>query len=137
MHRVGKHPLVFGLALTLLIAAGLGSSAALAEEDLPMVPSPYVSDFTGPAVMHCYCILATSGCKSNFFWKAAGSPVHNWWQDVHLIKDKETDLVSACFRKRDVEGLGNELCCPVNEENGKPDEAMMKKFYGVSEVKPK
>lgn len=125
-------------ALAPLVAALWCGSAVLAQETRPAVESPYVPNFTGVALVHCYCIAATSGCSSNFFWRTAGSPVHDWWQEGHFIEGKETtDLAPACFRKRDVEKLGNGLCCSVDEKDGKPDEAMLRKFFGVAEVKQK
>jgi hypothetical protein len=125
------------LPLATLILALLFGSAVLGEEGRSAEKSPYLPEFTGVALIHCYCTLGTSGCGSDFFWRLAGSPVHDWWQEIHLVDGKEVDLASACFRKRDAEKLGGGLCCSVNEKDGKPDDVMLRKFFGVSEVKQK
>lgn len=130
-----KSSLVCGLLVSAAVVSG--APPGLAEDQRPMIESPHVAGFTGAALIHCHCVAATSGCKSAFFWRLAGSPTHDWWQEVHLVEGKEVDLTAACYRKRDVEKLGHGLCCPVDEKDGKPDEEMLKKFFGVSDVKPK
>lgn len=113
------------------------TSAVGGEELRPMIASPHVADFSGEGRIHCYCIAGTSGCSREFFWRVAGLPTNDWWQDVNLVSGKAADLTAACFRKREVKGLGNGLCCSVDEKDGKPDDEMMRKFFGVSEVRKK
>jgi hypothetical protein len=65
----------------------------------------------------CECLTAFSGCESKLLASAAGYPLYSWYQTNYLKKGVQIDLNAACYRKRDVEGMGDGLCCtfPNNE----------------------
>ena len=97
--------------------------ASLAHANSVVIPD------AGKHSLKCDCILATTGCASNLFFKLAGSQIHTWQQDFHTpkvnYKVDEGILAKACYRKRNVDKQGDGLCCePLN------DNAISKYFRG-------
>ena len=73
--------------------------------------------------LDCQCILATSGCNFALFDEAAGKPRHTWYQDFTPPGGQSTlhDRALACWRKRDVQGSGDGLCCQLNNNESDAD----------------
>ena len=69
--------------------------------------------------LHCQCVLATTSCNFKVFDEAAGKPRHEWYRDFTTNESKTYDnefLAKACWRKRDVDGQGDGLCCARNKD---------------------
>jgi hypothetical protein len=94
----------------------LARSAGAGEYSTSFTP-----DHTGTWNIECMCISPDGGvdvCSRLKTWDdAAGQPRHTWPQTVSRLgqANKEIDLSSACYRKRDVDGMGEGLCCSTTE----------------------
>lgn len=81
----------------------------------------FAPDHHGTWNIECMCIAPDGGvdvCTRLKRWDdAAGQPRHIWRQTVTGPgqTDKEIDLSSACYRKRDKDGMGGGLCCEATE----------------------
>lgn len=67
----------------------------------------------------CECLAAFSLCELEVFASAAGKPKHSWTQTNYLKKGVKADLNAACYRKRDVAGQGDGLCCSFTGNQAK------------------
>lgn len=64
--------------------------------------------------LKCQCVLATSLCNFARYDEAAGKPRQRWVQDVFDPPGRRlstSELAANCWRKRDVKGGGEGLCC--------------------------
>jgi len=73
--------------------------------------------FTAPAdakiLVQCECVAATTGCQSKVFDSLSGKQRVAWTQEAQAKKGVVYNLNQLCYRKRDVKGAGDELCCEV------------------------
>ncbi len=67
---------------------------------------------TETKLLACKCVSVESGC-TKISDLSSGAVRIKWQQKIHLQAGKEVDLSEACWRKRDVDGMGNGLCCSV------------------------
>jgi hypothetical protein len=74
----------------------------------------------------CACIAATSGCASRFFHAASGSQRREWVSTANARRGRKLDLTMYCYRKRDVAGEGDGLCCLGSNES-----ESLKMFHGA------
>lgn len=125
--------LVLATSCALLVLAGSRLPLAAADKIQPLA-NPYTPAFSGKARVHCYCVLLSGGCGYDFF--TAGVQTHNWWQQNSFTKSMAVDLAEACHRKRDVQGEGEGLCCPVDKKDSKPDTSMLHRFFAATEAVP-
>ncbi|WP_143079536.1 hypothetical protein [Nitrosospira sp. Nsp14] len=65
--------------------------------------------------VRCECLLSLPLCELEVFASAAGKPLQTWYQDVTLTAGKITDLNAACYKNRDVDGMGDGLCCVTSD----------------------
>jgi hypothetical protein len=87
----------------------------------------------GDAKLHCACVTTRSGCDTKLSQPLAAESVHQWWQTLQVEAGESIDVAAACWRKRDVPGHGDALCCsPVLNQNGDPMPAELRKLYGAS-----
>jgi hypothetical protein len=107
------------LGLIALWIAVLPLSVAVGDSNLVKVNA------TGKARIACVCIVSTSGCALKRFDEIAGKPRKTWIQEAHVIQGHEYDASLLCYRKRDVQGHGEGLCCEVNR-----DERDLRFFFG-------
>jgi hypothetical protein len=119
---------LYKLSTKILVIATVGflAQAATAGE----WQSSFTPDHQGTWNIECMCIIPDGGvevCSRLKTWDlAAGQPRHTWPQTVTGPgqTNKEIDLSSACYRKRDVDGMGGGLCC------SKTDSEASKYFVG-------
>ncbi len=83
-------------------------------------------DVNGKRNIECLCVAATSGCQLKVFDALAGSQRHTWVYEISTRKGATVDLTEICYRKRDVEKLGDGLCCEASD----PGESMKRFFSG-------
>lgn len=83
-------------------------------------------DADGRRNITCTCIAATSGCISRFFDAASGSQRREWVSTANARKGAKLDLTMYCYRKRDVAGEGDGLCC-----QGSNEPESLKMFHGA------
>ena len=87
----------------------------------------------GDAKLHCACVTTRSGCDTKLSQPLAAESVHQWRQTLQVEAGESVDVAAACWRKRDVPGHGDALCCsPVLNQNGDPVPAELRKLYGAS-----
>ena len=87
----------------------------------------------GEARLHCACVTTRSGCDTKLSQPLAVESVHQWRQTLQVEAGENVDVSAACWRKRDVPGHGDALCCsPVLNQNGDPVPAELRKLYGAS-----
>jgi len=89
------------LAIVLAMLAG----SALAD------PNPTTFHRSGTATFKCACILATTGCSSRIADALAGSQRHTWSYDGSVNQDVTLDISELCWRKRNVDDMGEGVCC--------------------------
>lgn len=73
-------------------------------------------DADGIRNVNCACIVATSGCRSRILDAVSGSQRHEWVSSAYARKGASLDLTLYCYRKRDVAGGGEGLCCQGGNE---------------------
>ncbi|HQU81110.1 MAG TPA: hypothetical protein PLU47_16780 [Azonexus sp.] len=78
----------------------------------------YVAKQDGPINVHCRCAVANPGCQSKVFDAIAGQERFEWTSPASTKKGTKYNLDHFCYRKRDVSGAGDGLCCeiPGNEK---------------------
>jgi hypothetical protein len=113
MRRLSRFTLLCTLTAPLLFGIASGDSNIVK------------ASATGKALITCTCVLGTSGCAVKRFDELAGQPRKTWTQDAHVIQGKEYDASLLCFRKRDVTGLGDGVCCEINK-----DERDLRFYFG-------
>lgn len=79
----------------------------------------YVSPTDVDLQIGCTCVVGFSGCQSKVFDAVMGSQRLTWTQTVHVLASKPANLDAACFRKRDVQGMGDGNCCTVPGDDDK------------------
>jgi hypothetical protein len=90
---------------------------------------------SGTYNVKCACVEGKTGCSKKFLWKASGEGLQTWYQDAELMASRAEDISAACYRKRDVDGLGDGLCCTVSTKpGGTPDPAELHAFFGALSV---
>lgn len=94
---------------------------ALLIVSVPLLPiSVFAAEMTfdtdGSRNVSCACIVATSGCTSRFLDAVSGSQRHEWVSTAYARKGGRLDLTLYCYRKRDVVGEGQGLCCQASNE---------------------
>lgn len=81
--------------------------------------------FTSAAAwsLDCQCVAVQGLCSFKLFDDAAGQPRITWTQEFFPPGGQSTahDRALACWRKRDVDGLGNGLCCSLNNDESDAD----------------
>jgi hypothetical protein len=87
----------------------------------------------GKANVQCQCVLATTGCQSKLFSSLAGKEIHSWHQEINVKKNMRLNLNEVCYRKRNVDKLGDGLCCTTQDETKNID----KLFRGTVFAYPK
>lgn len=106
----------------------LGYSASIASAD----PNEVTFDRDGTALVSCACILATSACVSKLGDALAGKERHTWSQTGFAKQGVTIDLSAFCMSKRDVDNLGEGLCCTNTN-----DERDVRFFWGeLVEIQP-
>lgn len=81
----------------------------------PADPNEVTFDRSGELYVGCACVAATSGCKSRLLAALADQKVT--WTQVGSAREGATiDLTEWCFRRRDVAGHGEGLCCSAGDE---------------------
>lgn len=85
---------------------------------LPMcvVATEVTFDTDGSRNVSCACIASTSGCTSAVLRAVSGSHRHEWVSTANARKGAKLDLTLYCYRKRDVVGEGQGLCCKAWNE---------------------
>ena len=73
----------------------------------------YIATTDGKVTISCLCIAATSLCQSKLFDSLAGKERFDWAQEGFTKKGQRYNLNEACYRKRNVDGRGEGLCCEV------------------------
>lgn len=93
-------------------------AAALVALPLATAEDKYVATKDGPISVQCRCVVANPGCQSKLFDAITGQERFEWTSPASTKKGKEYNLDQFCYRKRDVSGQGDGLCCevPGNEE---------------------
>lgn len=119
-------------AVLLLLLGATGTSPA---DDEKKVIKSWNFRSSGKAKVHCGCVAAVSGCSSQLMWSLQGSAKHSWWQDIHAQEDQSVDLSEACFRKRDVNKMGDGLCCQPDDRAGNHDREQVAKWFGAWEIR--
>jgi hypothetical protein len=110
---------------------------AQAETPKPKIIATHTFTKDGTAAVQCVCVVASSGCKSALYDALNESQRHTWGIDVFGKFGEVTDVRLSCYRKRDVDKLGNGLCCSVSEESGKPGMKELVSFFGALSVHEK
>lgn len=114
------------------------ASAKPAEKPAEKSDKPalvYKVTFTreGDAKVHCACVTTRGGCDVKLKLPLAEDGVHQWWQTVQADAGKPVDISAACWRKRDVPGHGDALCCsPDLNPDGLPVPAHLKSLYAAT-----
>jgi hypothetical protein len=84
------------------------------------------ADKTGSIQITCACVVATSACASRILNAISGqSGIHSWTQPESLVQGHSFDLSLLCWRKRDVDDKGANLCC---RHSGQEDDVRF--FWG-------
>lgn len=107
------YKLCSSVVILLCFGSYLGHSSTAAAD-----PNEVTFDRDGTALVSCACILATSACVSKLGDALAGKERHTWSQTGFAKQGVTIDLSAFCMSKRDVEKLGEGLCCyNTNDEH--------------------
>ena len=102
-------------SIALCVLASLGSFASQC-----VIANPaYVSPTDAALTVGCTCVVGFSGCQSKLFDAVMGSQRMTWTQTVYVTAGTPADLDAACYRKRDVDGMGAGQCCTVPGDEAK------------------
>ncbi|SCY54353.1 hypothetical protein SAMN05216308_11648 [Nitrosospira sp. Nsp13] len=63
----------------------------------------------------CECLISDTACEFEVFANMHGKPLQTWYQEGTLTAGVSADLNAACYRKRDVSGMGEGLCCTTSD----------------------
>jgi hypothetical protein len=92
--------------IALLLCAGVLSTSSMADDK-------YKAATDGKVTIACTCVAGGTACQSKLFDSLSGSERFQWNQTGYTKKGAVYNLDEACYRKRDVKGAGDSLCCEV------------------------
>ena len=91
---------------TMLVAASLVVSA----------DTGYMPTIDGDVSLNCACVVGYAGCEKKFWDTIQGSERHSWSYSIHVQAGHTYNLDELCYRKRDVDKMGDGLCCTTSDE---------------------
>jgi hypothetical protein len=130
-----RPPRLLGAAL---VVVSLGLGLPLRGDPPPAAPRVIHSYkfASSDARVRCACLTVRGGCDGKLQLPFAPDTVHQWWQAVQTEKGKAFDIATACWRKRDVPGYGDALCCsPGIKPGGEPIPGELRHLYGATETR--
>lgn len=95
----------------------LAGLLTVAIPTLVLGDSAYVSPTDQDIGIDCVCLVGRSGCQSNILASQGGKDVKTWVTPAHLLAGHTYDLNQTCYRKRDVDGQGDGMCCVADNES--------------------
>jgi len=96
-------------------AAILASTLGLSN--ISFADTAFVSDKDADLRVECTCIVDDALCQLKTADSILGNQRKTWTQLIHVRPNVPADLNAACYRKRDVTGFGDGLCCTMpNDE---------------------
>ena len=88
-------------------------------------PHEVTMDKDGTANIKCQCIADRAGCASKILNQIGGDERAEWHQMAAVLAGHKYDLSMLCYKKRDVEKMGEGNCCKFDG-----DERDIRFFWG-------